>query len=109
MHGHIHEKMAPSLRLVNCSVEWTDYAPVRSERLVRDRLARLASAPQAERTVPLSYAEWLAREYGGEILRSDTDRFPGEHARHQARMALTPYRLDFAADVPEPQRPEERT
>jgi calcineurin-like phosphoesterase family protein len=52
MHGHIHEKLAPSLRLVNCSVEWTDYAPVRSERLVRDRLARLASAPQAERAVP---------------------------------------------------------
>jgi calcineurin-like phosphoesterase family protein len=106
VHGHIHEKLAPSWQLLNCSVEWTDYAPVRSERLVRERLAGLASAPRAERAVPLSYAEWLARQYGGEILRSDTDRFRDERAQNEARMAFTRYRLDLAADAPKPRRPE---
>lgn len=106
VHGHIHEKLPPSLRLVNCAVEWTDYAPVRSERLVRDRLVRLASAPQVECALPLTYAEWLARQYGGEILRSDTDRLRGERARDRARMAFTRYRLDLAADSLQPAGPE---
>lgn len=98
VHGHIHERLLPSLAHVNCAVEWTGYAPVRIEDLLARRIARIASAGSMERVVPLPYAEWLAREYGGEILRSDVERFPEAHERDRVRETYTAYRLVEAAD-----------
>lgn len=95
-HGHIHEKLERSSRLINCSVEWTDYSPVKVATLLTERIARLASNPADERDVPLSYAQWLAREYGGEILRSDTERLQDEDERNRVRRIYTRYRTDFA-------------
>lgn len=96
VHGHIHEKLLPSMAYVNCAVEWTGYAPVQIEDLLARRIARIASAATMERIVPLPYAEWLAREYGGEILRSDIERFPNSDARDRVREAYTAYRVAFA-------------
>lgn len=39
VHGHIHTETHPDRRLVNVSVEQTDYAPVDLEQLVRERIA----------------------------------------------------------------------
>jgi calcineurin-like phosphoesterase family protein len=95
-HGHIHEKLERSSRLINCSVEWTAYAPVRVQHLLAERITHLASNPPEERAIPLSYAEWLAREFGGEILRSDTERFLDEDERDRVRLAYARYRIDLA-------------
>lgn len=93
VHGHIHEKLVPSVYHVNCAVEWTGYAPVRIEELLVQRIAHIADAAAMERVVPLPYAEWLVHEYGGEILRSDIARFPDENERDRVREAYTSYRI----------------
>jgi calcineurin-like phosphoesterase family protein len=36
IHGHIHEKPAPSEFHINACVEWTDYAPVNIETYVKE-------------------------------------------------------------------------
>ncbi len=93
VHGHIHEKLAPDLRLINVGVEWTGYSPVRVDELLDERIAALQRAP-ATFQPPLPYEEWLAREYGGEVQRSDVERFPDERARTLARETYERYRHD---------------
>jgi len=95
VHGHTHEKLERSLRLVNCSVEWTDYAPARAASLLADRIELLALSTELERDVPLRYSDWLAREYGGPIMRSDTERFRTEAELNRARETFTRYRIAF--------------
>ncbi len=109
VHGHIHEKLMSSLLWLNVSVEWTDYAPVRSDLLLAKRIQLLMARQTAECTVPLSYAEWLAHEFGGEVLPADTARFGSEDECAQARAAYTAYRRALAAAhqyAPHCERPE---
>ncbi len=96
VHGHIHERLAGDLRLINVGVEWTDYAPVRIEHVIDARVAALEYAPTTY-LPPLPYGEWLAREYGGEVQRSDVMRFPDERIRDLAREAYARYRQDALA------------
>jgi calcineurin-like phosphoesterase family protein len=43
VHGHIHEKPAPTDRHINVSVEQTDYRPVPLQTLLDKRIDELAS------------------------------------------------------------------
>lgn len=43
VHGHIHEKPAPSRNHINVSCEWTEYAPVYFRGLLDKRIEELES------------------------------------------------------------------
>lgn len=48
VHGHIHEKAAPSVMHINVSVEQTGYQPVELEPLLEDRRKLLANLAEFE-------------------------------------------------------------
>ncbi|GEM_PF-347668 len=96
VHGHLHSPLAPDLRLINASVEWTNYAPIRAGALIDARIAALEHAPAGFES-PLPYDAWLAREYGGPVQLSDLTRFPDAPSRAIARGAYERYRYAVLA------------